>query len=105
MRNCASGNLEIPGSIPDLGLYPSSANMFVQVGNSRLGCASPRNDAVSQWPFGPSKQRVLHPLTLRQQRQGLAGDAVLEMSALLMRLERGFVAEQLVEQELRGIFS
>src|SRR5215831_7115685 len=54
---------------------------------------------------GPSKQRELHPLTLRQQRQGLAGDAVLEMSALLMRLERGFVAEQLVEQELRGIFS
>src|SRR5262249_4390189 len=27
-------------------VYPSSANMVVQVGNSRLGCASPRNDVV-----------------------------------------------------------
>jgi hypothetical protein len=41
----------------------------------------------------------LHPLTLRQQRQGLASDAAFEMCALLMRLERGLVAEQFVEQE------
>src|SRR5215470_13381197 len=34
-------------------VYPSSANMTVQVGNSRLGRASPRNDVVSQGLLRP----------------------------------------------------
>src|SRR5262245_58117747 len=28
-------------------VYPSSANTVIQVSNSRLGCASPRNDVVA----------------------------------------------------------
>ena len=51
-----------------------------------------------------SQQRVLRAFAFRQQRQRFAGDVGLEMRALLMRLEGGLVAEQLVEQELRRIF-
>src|SRR5438105_251462 len=50
-----------------------------------------------------SHQRVLGGLALRQQRQGLPCDMALEVRALLVRLEGGLVAEQLVEQELRRI--
>jgi hypothetical protein len=44
-------------------------------------------------------QHVLHPLTPCQQRQSLARNVGLEVLALLVRLERGFVAEQFVEQK------
>src|SRR5262249_16956882 len=54
-------------------------------------------------PMVSSQQCVLRPLALRQQRQGLAGDVGLEVRAFLMRLERGLVAEQFVEEELRRI--
>src|SRR5258708_35984693 len=50
------------------------------------------------------QQRVVRAFTFGEQRQRLACDIGLEMRALLMRLEGGFVAEQFVEQELRGIF-
>src|SRR5215472_17514993 len=46
-------------------VYPSSASMVVQVGNSRLGCASPRNDgggigsAADARP-SPERERRLH---------------------------------------------
>src|SRR5262249_30823593 len=50
-----------------------------------------------------SEQAVLCSLALGQQRQRLVGDVGLEVRALLMRLEGGLVAEQLVEQELRRI--
>src|SRR5690348_8678269 len=50
------------------------------------------------------EQRVLDSFALSQKRHGLLGDVGLEMRAVLMRLERGFVAEQFVEQELRRIF-
>src|SRR5262245_21215353 len=36
-------------------VYPSSANMVIQVGNSRLGFSSPRNDVVSQWLCGAAE--------------------------------------------------
>jgi len=45
----------------------------------------------------------LHALALGQQRQRLARDVGLEMRALLMCLEGGFVAEEFIEQELRRI--
>jgi len=41
----------------------------------------------------------LHALALCEQRQRLACDVGLEMRAVLVRLERGFVAEQFIEQE------
>src|SRR5271170_5032479 len=50
------------------------------------------------------QQRVLRAFALGEQRQGLPCDIGLEMRALLMCLEGGLVAEQLIEQELRGIF-
>src|SRR4051812_46870211 len=59
----------------------------------------------SPYPGPPSvcvsDQRVLHAFAFGQQRQCLAGDVGFEVRALLMRLEGGLVAEQLVEQELR----
>jgi len=48
-------------------------------------------------------QRVLRAFALGQQRECFTGDVGLEMWALLMGLERGFVAEQFVKQELRRI--
>src|SRR5580704_7367380 len=51
-----------------------------------------------------SQQCVLGALAFGEQRQRLAGDIGLEMRALLMGLEGGVVAEQFVEQELRGVF-
>ena len=45
------------------------------------------------------QQRVLHALAPCEQRQRLACDVGLEMRAVLVRLERGFVAEQFIEQE------
>jgi len=45
----------------------------------------------------------LRPLALGEQRQRLARDIGLEVGTVLMRLERGLVAEQFVEQELRRI--
>ena len=46
----------------------------------------------------------MRPLAFGEQRQRLFGDVGLEVGAVLMRLERGFVAEQFVEQELRRVF-
>src|SRR5207247_3914322 len=50
------------------------------------------------------QQRVLRALSLGEQRQRLTCDVGLEMRAVLMRLEGGFVAEQFVEQKLSRIF-
>src|ERR1700751_5661945 len=49
------------------------------------------------------QQSVLCAFALREQRECLARDVGLEVRALLVRLEGGLVAEQLVEQELRRI--
>src|SRR5262249_24286974 len=50
-----------------------------------------------------SQQRVLRAFALCEQGQRLACNIGLEMRAFLMRLEGGLIAEQFVEQELRGI--
>src|SRR5258706_13607359 len=50
------------------------------------------------------QQRVLRAFAFGEQRQRFACDIGLEMRALLMRLEGGFVTKQFVEQELCGIF-
>jgi hypothetical protein len=52
---------------------------------------------------GRLQRHVLHSFALREQRQRLLQDHLLEVRRLLVRLERGFVAEHLVEQELRRI--
>src|SRR5881392_336143 len=60
---------------------------------------------VVLWLRRHLQQRILRALSLGEQRQRLTCDVGLEMRALLMRLEGGFVTEQFVEQELCGIFS
>src|SRR5438034_6590906 len=55
-------------------------------------------------PLRSLQQGVLRAFAFGEQRQRFALDMGLEMRALLMRLESGFVAEQFVEQELCGIF-
>src|SRR5215472_10391847 len=49
------------------------------------------------------QRHVLHSFALREPRERLLQDHPLEVRRLLVRLERGFVAEHLVEQELRRI--
>src|SRR5689334_24067804 len=60
-------------------------------------------DFARRLPSIRLQQRVLRAFAPGQKRQRLACDVGLEVRALLMRLERGLVAEQLVEQELRRI--
>src|SRR6516165_9650940 len=50
---------------------------------------------------GRLQRHVLHSFALREPRQCLLQDHLLEVRRLLVRLERSFVAEHLVEQELR----
>src|SRR6516162_3665809 len=52
---------------------------------------------------GRLQRHVLHSFALREPRERLLQDHPLEVRRLLVRLERGFVAEHLVEQELRRI--
>src|SRR5262249_59013740 len=49
---------------------------------------------------GRLQRHVLHSFALREPRERLLQDHPLEVRRLLVRLERGFVAEHLVEQEL-----
>src|SRR5439155_21354000 len=83
------------------------APVYQQAGQSiaiRFRQREARGRMVVLWLRRHLQQRVLRALSLGEQRQRLTCDVGLEMRAILMRLEGGFVAEQFVEQKLSRIF-